>query len=39
MTAQGLRQNGSTPEQFKQLVLTEYASNAKIIPELGIKPQ
>jgi tripartite-type tricarboxylate transporter receptor subunit TctC len=39
MTAQGLRQNGSTPEQFKQLVLTEYASYAKIIPELGIKPQ
>jgi tripartite-type tricarboxylate transporter receptor subunit TctC len=39
MKAQGLRQNGSTPEEFKQLVLTEYASYEKLIPELGIKPQ
>jgi tripartite-type tricarboxylate transporter receptor subunit TctC len=39
MKAQGLRQNGSTPEEFKQLVLSEYASYEKLIPELGIKPQ
>ena len=37
--AQGLRQIGRTPEQFRHLVLTEYASFGKIIPELGIRPQ
>jgi putative tricarboxylic transport membrane protein len=39
MKAQGLRQNGGTADQFKQLVGNEYASFEKLIPELGIKPQ
>jgi tripartite-type tricarboxylate transporter receptor subunit TctC len=39
MKAQGLRQNGGTPDEFKQLVASEYASFEKLIPELGIKPQ
>ena len=39
MKAQGLRQNGGTPDEFKQLVQSEYASYEKLIPEMGIKPQ
>jgi tripartite-type tricarboxylate transporter receptor subunit TctC len=39
MKAQGLRQNGGTPEEFRQLVQNEYASYEKLIPEMGIKPQ
>jgi len=39
MEKQGLRQNGGTPEEFKQLVQSEYASFETLIPEMGIKPQ
>ena len=39
MEKQGLRQNGGTPEEFRQLVQGEYASYEKLIPEMGIKPQ
>jgi tripartite-type tricarboxylate transporter receptor subunit TctC len=39
MEKQGLRQNGGSPEEFKQLIESEYASFEKLIPEMGIKPQ